>query len=64
MTKRQDRDAIYVKRQFATDHRAVRALLHHLSPKLPRSRCDNSRTWRDHVSHDDHAMGDSVCSGI
>jgi hypothetical protein len=35
MTKRQDRDAIYVKRQFDTEIIVLCVLVHHLSPELP-----------------------------
>ena len=63
MTKRQDRDAIYVKRQFDTEI-IVLCVRWYISYRLSRSRCDDGRARCDHFSHDDHAMGDSVCSGI
>ena len=64
MTKRQDRDAIYVKRQFDTDI-IVLCVRWYITYRLSyRDLVAMMAERRDHVSHDDHAMGDSVCSGI
>ena len=66
MTKRQDRDAIYVKCQFDTEI-IVLCVRWYIAYRL---------SYRDLVAmmaergviishtNDDHAMGDSVCSGI
>ena len=65
MTKRQDRDAIYVKRQFDTEI-IVLCVRWYVTYRL--SYRDlvamTAERGRDRFSHDDHAMGDSVCSRI
>ena len=61
MTKRQDRDAIYVKRQFDTEIIVLCVRTYRLSYRdLVAMKAER----RDHFSRDDHAMGDSVCSAI
>jgi len=52
MTKRQGRDAIYVKRQFDTEIIVLCVLVHSLSPELSTPHCDDGRARRDHFSHD------------
>jgi transposase-like protein len=64
MTKRQDRDAIYVKRQFDTEI-IVLCVRWYITYRLSyRDLVAMMAERGDHFSHDDHAMGDSVCSGI
>jgi len=65
MTKRQDPDAVYGKRQFDTE---VIVLCVRLYVTYRLSYPDligiMAERGRDHFSHDDHAMGDSVPFGI
>ena len=64
MTKRQDRDSIYVKRQFDTEI-IVLCVRWYITYRLSyRDLVAMMAERHDHFSHDDHAMGDSVCSGI
>ena len=64
MTKRQDRDAIYVKRQFDTEI-IVLCVRWYITYRLSyRDLVAMKAERRDHFSYGDHAMGDSVYSGI
>jgi transposase-like protein len=65
MTKPQDRDAIYVKRQFDTEI-IVLCVRWYISYRLsyPDLVAMMAERGRQRFAHDDHAMGDSICSGI
>src|SRR5580700_5608987 len=46
------------------DHRAVRALVYHLSIELSGSPGDDGRTRHRRVALDDSSLGDSLCAGV
>ena len=65
MTKRQDRNAIYVKRQFDAEI-IVLCVRWYITYRLSYRDlvANDGRARHDPFSHDDHAMGDPACSEI